>query len=232
MRTYRRATLLVTAALSALLGATAQASTIENFVWVSTSVTGGSETPSGTLQLTLPSSCSITGPTFSCGNASTSAALAEVTGFSFTYSDGATLGLSNLGGSTTLTMSSGDAWATSDQLTPSGASEGYYLISGFEFGGHASGGTWGSATGNFELSDPLSNPTGPLSLDSNNATPGAGGPVAAVDAGYWELQQTSVPLPAGFVLLLSGVTALLLLGRSSIASALCNALRWGRPATG
>jgi hypothetical protein len=172
----------------------ADASTIATFDWVSTSVTGGTGTPSGVLTLTLPST--VTTQTFNSGVYSTNAlALADLTSLSFTFADGDTISLSNVNLSTS-TLSS-KSWYSSYPVTPGlpPATKGIYLINNFTLKGSAFGGT-------FQLAEPASNlgtPSSPgvVATDSNNITPEAGDGVASVDAGYWELVsfQTNVPVP-------------------------------------
>jgi hypothetical protein len=191
----------------------ADASTIATFDWVSTSVTGGTGTPSGVLTLTLPNT--VTTQTFNSGVYLTNAlALDDLTSLSFTFADGDTIGLSNVNQSTS-TLSS-RSWYSSFPVKPGlpPATKGIYLINNFILKGSAFGGT-------FQLAEPASNlgtlsSPGVVSTDSNNITPGVGKGVASVDAGYWELvsfqPNVPVPLPASLWLLASTLAGACSLG--------------------
>jgi hypothetical protein len=200
-------TLLAGAILACLPLAAAQASTIVTFDWVSTSASGGSTVPNGMLALTLPGT--ITTQTFDSGNLGSSAlAGADITGFSFEYSDGLTVGLSNLTSRTVSPEKTGDwAWYTSDSVTPSGGPTGFYLITGFQLAGSKVF-PGDPRAANFSIA----NTAGQLTLiapDSNGITPFAGQGVASSDAGYWELASIqTVPLPATLWLFASGIAGL------------------------
>ena len=186
--------------LAALPLAAANAATLATFEWVTTS-RSGTTTPSGDLILTLPGTLST--QTFDIGNADSAAAAGEITGFSYTYSDGLTVGLANL---TSLSMSGTD-WKTSNPLTPAGAGAGIYLITGFTLSGsEVFPGDPRAAS--FQIANPAGLP-GTVGVDSNGITPFAGQGVAASDAGYWQLESlTPVPLPATAWLLVSGIGAI------------------------
>jgi hypothetical protein len=180
------------AALLVGLPLAAGASTIATFDWVQTSSTTSDPTPvtpSGVLTLTLPST--ITAQTFNTGNLG-SAAAADITGFSYTFSDSLHVGLSNL---TSRTISGND-WQTSNLVTPAGASSGIYLISGFNLSGsEVFPGDPRAAS--FQIANSAGLPS-LVAQDSNSITPFAGQGAASNDAGYWELKsfQTPVPVPA------------------------------------
>jgi hypothetical protein len=135
---------------------------------------------------------------------------ASITGLSFTFGDGITVGLGDLSSTTAATNAStfsSDAWITSANTNTGGPAAGfYYLITGMTLKGTTAGGT-------FQLADPagIQNLPGPsiISLDSHNIQPGAGAGAASVDAGYWRLTSLQpVPLPAALPLLLAGLTGL------------------------
>jgi len=209
---------LAAAALLSCLPLAANATTVV-FDWVSTSVTAGQTiTPAGTLTLTLPNT--VTTQTFNTGSLGSSAlAAADITGFAFEFSDGLSVGLSNLTSkSITENTSVNPAayeWYTSNTVTTSGGPTGVYLITGFTLAGskvfpgdpRAANFQIASSAGQVSLVGPA----------SNNITPFAGQGAASVDAGYWELQSiqtSSVPLPAAGWMLVSGLAGLLRFGRS------------------
>jgi hypothetical protein len=202
-----RRALVAGVALSLLPFAAAQASSIVTFDWVSTSASGGSTTPNGALTLTLPGT--ITTQTFDSGNLGSSAlAAADISAFSFEYSDGLSVGLSNLTARTVSPEKSGDwAWYTSDSVTPSGGPTGIYLITGFTLSGSKVF-PGDPRAANFSIA----NTAGQLTLiapASNGITPFAGQGVASSDAGYWELSSIqTVPLPATLWLFASGIVGL------------------------
>jgi hypothetical protein len=212
---FTRSLFLTAAVASATLGASAaHASTIVTFDWVSTSVTAGqSITPTGTLTLSLatPFTTGSASGTFTDTYSTAALAEAAITGFSFEFSDGETLSLADLKASGN-TITTGKTWATSNDLSPTtGAPTGFYLITSINFGGHKTfSGT--TSAGNYQIAEGAGL-VGNVALGSNNVTPGTGGPAASVDAGYWELQPTAVPVPAALPLLLSGVGGLAMLAR-------------------
>jgi hypothetical protein len=205
----RRFALAAVLLLASLPLAAANASTLATFNWVPTSQTTSLNppvTPSGALTLTLPDT--VTGQTFNTGNlGSGSAALADLTAFSYTFSDGLTVGLSNINlGASSISASSNNAWYTSNSLTPAGGTLGIYLITGFILKGSKIF-PGDARAANFQIANSAGLPTlvGP---DANTITPFAGQGVASNDAGYWKLQSfvtTPVPLPAALPLLLSGL---------------------------
>jgi hypothetical protein len=193
----------------------AQASTVATFSWVPVSGTGPTSTETGTLQLTLPDTISSLS-TFTASNAgSSAAALAEITGFSYTFSTSTgsipfTVGLADLNLSTSsVNADSGGAftWRTSNQVTPSGGTLGFYLITGFTLkGSKVFAGD--SRAANFQIAN-SAGLVGLVAPDSNNLTPFTAG--AAVDSGYWRLTSvapSAVPLPAAAWLLGSGLAGL------------------------
>ena len=195
------------ALLTAAPFSAAHASTIATFDWVSTSAVTGlvpSATPSGVLTLTLPGT--VTSQTFNTGSlGSSAAALADITGFAYTFSDGLTIGLADLNLSTSsISSSSNFSWYTSDAVTPAGGSLGYYLITGFTLNGSKVF-TGDPRAANFEIANTaglVSN----VALDSNTITPFAGQGYSSNDAGYWKLVSLQpVPLPAAAWLLGSGL---------------------------
>jgi hypothetical protein len=201
-------------AFAALGSSRADASTVVTFDWVSTSVTAGQTiTPTGTLTLTLatPLTSGSASGTFTDTYSTAALAEAAITGFSFEFSDGETLSLADLKASGN-TITTGKTWATSNFLSPTtGTPTGYYLITSINFGGHKTfPGT--TSAGNYQIAEGAGL-VGNVAPGSNNVTPGIGGPAASVDAGYWELQPTAVPVPAALPLLLSGIGGLAMLGR-------------------
>jgi len=179
--------------------AQAEASTLATFQWVDTFGTG-----SGTLQLTLPGT--LTSDTFSVSGLTSAQAIADITSLTYRFSDGITVGLSNLtsltftnSGGTAIT--SGIAWATSNQTHGGFGSPGYDLITGFDFSGNQTLGAAGPST--YKLAESLALASN-VGQASNQITPTTGS--ASNDAGYWQLTSlTPVPLPAALPLLLSGV---------------------------
>jgi hypothetical protein len=169
--------------------------------------------PSGTLTLTLPNT--ITSQTFDTGNLGTgAAALAMITEFSYTFSDGITIGLGNLNLATSsITTPAGpqaqNAWYTSNLVDPADGPDGisplgYYLLTGFILKGTAGGGT-------FQIANPagLQGPPSNVGLAGNTLTP-TFPPWSSNDSGYWHMKSFDVavvPLPAALPLLLSGLAA-------------------------
>jgi hypothetical protein len=153
-------------------------------------------TPSGSLTLTLPGT--ITTQTFDTGNLG-AAAISDITAFTYTFSDGLSVGLSS-----------------SDSTTPAGGPTGIYLISGFTLSGKKTYPPSGSGLAPFPIANTAGLPTN-VALDANTLTPQASQGTASNDAGYWELasltEESTVPLPPGLPLLLTGVAALGLLLR-------------------
>jgi len=205
-----RRTILSLCALTAMgVGLVANATTVATFDWVSTSSSGGVATPTGSLTLSLPDS--ITTQTFNTGNLGSSAsALALLTGFSYTFGNGLSVGLTNLN----LASSSVNPaqWITSYSTNTNGAATGFYLLAGFQLtGSKVFAGDPRAAT--FQLSNSAgiqNGPSGPsiIGAASNNMTPFVGAPT--VDAGYWRMTSfqtgvSPVPLPAALPLLLSGL---------------------------
>jgi hypothetical protein len=178
----------------------AQASTIAAFQWVP--VTGLSAT--GSLTLTLPDT--VTTQTFNTGSlGSSAAAAADITAFSYTYSDALTVGLANL----TTKSIPGFGWATSNPVTPAGASLGVYLITGFQLAGSKVF-TGDPRAANFSLAN-SAGLVGLVPAESNGITPFAGQGTAVTDSGYWKLNSlvtSPVPLPAAAWLLASGLAGL------------------------
>jgi hypothetical protein len=170
--------------------------------------------PSGALTLALPDS--ITTETFSTANlGSSAAALAMITAFSYTFSDGITVGLGtvDLATSQITTPSSPqlpNAWYTSNSVDPADgpagvAPLGYYLLTGFILRGNAAGGT-------FQIANPagLQGPPSNVGLAANGITP-TFPPWASNDSGYWRMssfEATVVPLPAALPLLVTGLASL------------------------
>ncbi len=207
-----RARSIVLAAVFLLAGmplAVANATTIATFNWVGTSQTTSLSppvTPSGSLTLSLPDT--VATQTFNTGNLGSNAlALADLTAFSYTFSDGLTVGLSNLNLATSsISAGSNNAWYTSNAVTPSGGPLGVYLITGFTLKGSKvfAGDT---RAANFQIANSAGQ-SNLIAPDANTITPFAGQGVASNDAGYWKLQSLTiapVPLPAAMPLLLSGL---------------------------
>jgi hypothetical protein len=193
---------------------TAANATTVTFDWVNHSVNTGQSpatVPSGSLTLTLPDS--VTTQTFSTGDlGSDAAALAMISAFSYTFSDGITVDLSNVNLATSeITTPAGtqdpNAWYTSNLVDPAdgpagAAPLGYYLLTGFILRGNASGGT-------FQIANPAGLPAN-VGLAGNTITP-TFPPWSSNDSGYWRLssfQTTVVPLPAALPLMLSGLASL------------------------
>jgi hypothetical protein len=200
---------LTAAAGASLVSNVANATTVATFEWVSTSSSGGITTPTGTLTLSLPDS--ITSQTFNTGSLGSSAnALALLTGFSYTYGNGLSVGLSNL--NLTSSSVSPAQWITSYSTNTNGVATGFYLLAGFQLNGSKVF-PGDSRAANFQLSNSAgiqNGPAGPsiIGAASNNMTPFVG--PATVDAGYWRMTSfqtgvSPVPLPAALPLLLSGL---------------------------
>jgi hypothetical protein len=202
--------------------------TVVTFDWVSTSYTTADAhpvTPSGSLTLTLPGT--ITTQTFDTGNLG-AAAISDITAFTYTFSDGLSVGLSDLTSPVSpatgkITVSS-DTWESSDTVSPAGGPTGIYLISGFNFSGKKTFPPPSSGLAPFQIANTAGLPTN-VALDSNTLTPQASQGSASTDAGYWELasftEESTVPLPRGLPLLLTGLVALgLLLRRPGSLAAL------------
>ncbi len=178
----------------------AHAATLATFEWINLSGTG-----SGTMSLTLPGT--FVAPTFSVGSLTPAAALADLTAFSYTFSDGLTVGLSDLttrlftdAGGNTITGPT-VSWATSDATHGGFGSGSPDLITGFIFSGNNS--IAGGGISNYKISE-SSFSANNVGQASNLITPTLGS--ASNDAGYWVLQSLEpVPLPAGLPLLVSGL---------------------------
>jgi hypothetical protein len=185
---------LGTATILAVLPLAAHADTVATFDWIPVS-NGGSGTGSGDLLLTLPGT--LTGPGFDVHFSTLAAAQKAVTGFSYTFSNGDTLGLADLRGGS-LALNPMD-WQTTAQIQPAGAPPppGFYLGTNFSFGGFAT---------------PPNGILTPYQVASSGGmvTLGAGdAQLRITDTGYWKLESlTAVPLPAAAWLLLSGLAGL------------------------
>jgi hypothetical protein len=182
----------------------AHAGEIVTFDWVPFTSSGTETTPSGsiTLDLTSPSATpSVGGSSFSQSYGSSATWAAALTGFSFTASDGHTIGLANVG-SIVPGTGFGNTWAASADVAapfvPSAT--GNFLIDDFTLSGSESGMT-------FMLQFGVGNSPGTTTepgLANNSLTPSDGS--ANTDFGYWELAKvTPVPLPAGLPLLVGGL---------------------------
>ncbi len=180
------------AALLAVLPLAVRADTLATFDWIPFS-NGGSGTGSGDLILTLPGT--VAGPGFDVSFSSASAALAAITGFSYTFSNGDILTLADVH-TGTLQMNP-TSWETTDTITPAGAPTGLYLGTNFSLSGDVT---------------PADGILTPFLLDSagGSVTLGAGAAELRItDTGYWELTSlTPVPLPATGLLLMSGLAML------------------------
>jgi hypothetical protein len=206
--------LLATAFAGAPLAANA---TTVTFEWINSSWTTAQSpvtVPSGTLTLTLPDS--ITTQTFSTANlGSGAAALAMITAFSYTASDGITIGLANVNmGTSQITTPAGpqtqNAWYTSNLVDPADGPAGvtpigYYLLTGFILRGNIAGGT-------FQIANPAGTqgPPSNVALAGNTVTP-TFPPWSSNDAGYWRMTSFDanvVPLPAALPLLVTSLAAL------------------------
>ncbi len=127
----------------------------------------------------------ITSPTGFSLTATGAAAVAEINGFNLMFADGETMSLTNS------TFSNSTGW--SDDST-------------------------GHLTSTWSASRSVTNPAGTLQVSS---VPYAGTSVAQTvlstgttqDYGYWQLQLATVPLPAAFWLLASGLSGLIMAGR-------------------
>ncbi len=177
---------------------------IVTFDWVPFASSGTATTPSGfiTLDLTSPSATpSVGGNSFSQSYGSSATWMAALTGFSFTASDGLTIGLPNVT-SATAGVGFGDQWAASADVSapfvPS--SVGNFLINDFTLSGSEAGMS-------FMLQFGVGNSPGTTTepgLANNSFTPS--GEAANVDSGYWKLANVSaVPLPAALPLVVSGL---------------------------
>lgn len=202
------ATALVLALGGAWAGAVS-ATTVATFAWVATGP-GPVVTPSGTLTLSLPDS--ITTQTFDTGTlANSTAAFAMLTGLSYTYGNGLSVGLSDL----TSESISPIKWYTSAATNTSGLT-GIYLLAGFQLAGSkVFPGDVRAANFGFTSSAGTQNGSGPSIIGPafNGMTPFAGQGVATTDSGFWQLTsfQTGVapvPVPAALPLLLSGLAGL------------------------
>jgi hypothetical protein len=191
LKMFRRG-MLATAVLAVLPLVQAQADTIATFNWVENSGSG-SQAESGSLTLELPGTES---NPFAVGftQASTTAA-PDLTALNYTFSNGTTIGLSNLT-SFVFTNSSGSPITSGSWATTTSGHGGFGvgttdLITGFVFS---------DASGQ-KIAESLSS-TSTLGLASNQMN-------GVNDSGYWKLNSlTSVPLPAGLPLLLSGLGVL------------------------
>jgi len=92
---------------------------------------------------------------------------------------------------------------TSGLDTPAGGTAGYYLVSGFNLSGTTSQGSPFMIANNIGSAGALfPNGIG----NGTNTFNAASGHAAIADGGYWELDKIStVPLPPGLVLLMSGL---------------------------
>jgi hypothetical protein len=204
----------------------AQASEVVTFDWVSITENPASVqtvTPSGTLQLTLPT-FALTGtstpPNYGPYYASGAASTANITGFSYTDAEGLTVGLSNL---TSKSVSS-TTWVTSGTDTPatgaqavSPPSAGYYLVSGFSLSGTSTQGS------NFMIANSAGTAGATYANgigNGDNTFQATSSLHAVTDGGYWELvsvSSTPVPLPAALPLLLGGMGLLSRFGRRRVS---------------
>ena len=206
------------AVLAASLSAgVANATTVATFTWVSSFVNGGSQTPTGTLQLSLPDT--VTTQTFttpSPGSLTPAQMFSSITALSYTFGDGLSIGLADLNSTTASilpSLFSSTTWYTSAPTTVSlftgGTATGVFLLSGFTLkGSKVFAGD--SRAADFQLAEPAGqqNPAN-VGLDSNGITPFAGQGVATTDSGYWQLTGVStVPVPAALPLLFSGLAGL------------------------
>jgi len=192
-RIIMQALLPAGAALLALLPVAANADTIATFDWVAFQ-NGGTGHGSGDLILTLPGT--MTGPGFNVAFANVATAKSAVTGFSYTFSNGDSLGMGDLTAGT-LQMNPVH-WQTTNTITPAGAPTGIYLGTTFQLSGFVT---------------PPGGVLSPWSVASSGGmvTLGAGdAQLRITDTGYWKLDSlTPVPLPAGLWLLVSGAAGLL-----------------------
>jgi hypothetical protein len=191
---------LGSAALLAALPLAANADTIATFDWVPFQ-NGGAGAGSGDFVLTLPGS--VPGPGFDAHFASVAAAQSAVTGFSYTFSNGDSLSLSNLQAST-LAINPTE-WLTTDSITPAGTSTpALYLGTNFSFGGFV------TPPGGSLTPFKLASSGGMVTLGAGDAQ------LHITDTGYWRLDSlTPVPLPAAGLLLISGLAGLFGVGRSA-----------------
>jgi hypothetical protein len=213
----RRKRLLPLAAVAtAALPLAAHASVIETFDWVPISedpTSAQTTTAHGTLQLTL-SSWALTGtsdppnfgPYYASGN---DAATVNITGLSYTAANGLTATLSEV--TSESVRSTTTPWETSGLVTPAAGgqspkgtpTQGYYLISGFTVSGKTAQGS------PFMIANNLGTAGATFSngVPNGDATFNAAGSIPAIeDGGYWEfVSATTVPLPPGLALLVSGL---------------------------
>jgi len=210
-----RKLVLAACALGAAIGALpleASATTVATFEWIesfSSTAQNPPTVPTGSLTLSLPDS--VTTQTFTTPNYPSSAlALAAITGFSYNFSDGASVTLGDLSFANSEISVSPNAWMTSQQVAPPrfigpGVS-GFYLITGFNLrGSRVFPGNTQATT--FLISNAAGSPTN-VTQASNQVTPFFPPFSGSNDSGYWRLTSLAlnpVPLPAALPLLLSGL---------------------------
>lgn len=175
--------LIAVAVVVAFVPLAAYADEIVTFDWVAYASSGTAATPHGfiTLDLTSPSATpSVGGSSFNQSYGTSAEWMAALTGFSFTASDGYTIGLTNVT-SETAGVGFGNTWAASADVSapfvPS--SVGNFLINDFTLSGSETGMT-------FMLQFGLGNSPGTTTqpgLANNSLTPSGG--AANADYGYW-----------------------------------------------